>query len=358
MTRSKVHARQRGSAWYVRVCYRGERIERRVEGATTQAEAERAGRAMLADLEAGRTEPGADRVTVAELWDDLCRDYRVREQREADLAKRWRHLSPAFGRDRAAEVTTARLRRYVERRLAAGAARATVRLELAALRRCLRLAHEAGRLVRAPAFPAVSVSNTRTGFVDAAGLERLLAELPAEQRVLATLAAWLGWRRSELLGLEWRSVDLETGEVRLDVGRAAVTSSGAHAGAEVAEVAEVRTKNGDGRVAFLPPEALAALREWRAATLRAGIVSRWVVHRGGERLRGGYDAWRSACRRAGLEGLMLHDLRRTAARSYVRSGVPEHVVMRVLGHRTRSMLDRYNIVSERDLREAAARVAV
>ena len=54
--------------------------------------------------------------------------------------------------------------------------------------------------------------------------------------------------------------------------------------------------------------------------------------------------------------MILHDFQRTAVRSIVRSGVPEGVVMRITGHKTRSVFDRYTIVKDGDLKEATQKL--
>jgi len=63
-------------------------------------------------------------------------------------------------------------------------------------------------------------------------------------------------------------------------------------------------------------------------------------------------AWANLCKRAGLEGLILHDLRRSAAKAARRAGVPESVVMSMGGWKTADMFRRYAIVSSADQRDA------
>jgi integrase len=82
-----------------------------------------------------------------------------------------------------------------------------------------------------------------------------------------------------------------------------------------------------------------------------------VFHRDGRAIRDFRATWATACEMIGMPGLLFHDLRRSAARNFRRAGVDEDVIMRIGGWKTRSMFERYNVVDERDLAEAARRLS-
>ena len=84
--------------------------------------------------------------------------------------------------------------------------------------------------------------------------------------------------------------------------------------------------------------------------------SRRGAHRNGKPIKSFIKVWRAACLAAGQPGKIPHDFRRTAVRNLVRSGVPERVAMKLTGHKTRSVFERYNIVSDGDLADAARKL--
>jgi integrase len=124
--------------------------------------------------------------------------------------------------------------------------------------------------------------------------------------------------------LEWRDVDLRTGIIRL---RSAVS------------------KNGRPRELPLAGELRAILDH---AHERRRPECRAVFHQDGKPIGAFRKTWASACKAAGLGKVLIHDLRRSAARNFVRAGTPEKIAMSISGHKTRSVFDRYNIVSGDD----------
>jgi integrase len=302
--------------------------------------------------------PDVKRTTFEDLAQMIRDDYTVNRRRTSErLECSLAHLTNAFQGARALTLTADRLTAYARTRGEQGAAPATIRNELNALRRAFRLAKRAGKLANVPEFPRLAAANVRTGFFEPDDFAAVLAELPEPLRAPLTFAYLTGWRvPSEVLQLTWDHVDFTAQVVRLEVGT---------------------TKNKEGRTFpfGVLPELKALLERQHAhtqAVQRAtGALVPWVFHRNGQRIKDFYAAWHAACHRAAvvrhgtlervvrpaLIGRVPHDFRRSAVRNLVRAGVPEHIAMKLTGHKTRDIFDRYDIVSERDLSDGVARLA-
>ena len=112
----------------------------------------------------------------------------------------------------------------------------------------------------------------------------------------------------------------------------------------------------------LIPELRAVLAVQRArveALQKAtGQVIPWVFCRDDGAPVGDFKkAWTTARTKAGVPGRLFHDFRRTAVRNLIRAGIPETVAMKLTGHRTRAVFQRYAIVEEGMLQEAGLRLA-
>ncbi len=241
------------------------------------------------------------------------------------------HLDNFFCGYRAVNITTDGIREFIRKRQEEGAANGTINRSLALLRRMFRLAVEDGKLRDVPHFPMLKEAPPRKGFLEYVDFQTLRQELPEHLRPVATTGYYTGMRLGEILGLRWNNVDFLSGELRLDPGT---------------------TKNDEPRTVPLTGELLEMLKSERQRNPHA----EFVFTQNGRRVGSFYKAWKSACKRAGLAGLLFHDLRRTGLRNLVRAGVPERVAMAISGHKTRAVFERYNIVSGRDLKDAARKL--
>jgi integrase len=79
-----------------------------------------------------------------------------------------------------------------------------------------------------------------------------------------------------------------------------------------------------------------------------------VFHRNGRPIRDFRKAWAAACKAAGVPGRLFHDFRRSAVRRFEQAGIARSVAMKLTGHKTENVYRRYAIVSDRDLKAAAA----
>ena len=107
--------------------------------------------------------------------------------------------------------------KYVVKRQEAGASNASINRELAIIKRAFALPVQAGELMTKPNLPMLEERNTRRGFFEPAQFAAVLEHLPTALRAVASFAYNTGWRvKSEVLPLEWRHVDWNAREVRLD----------------------------------------------------------------------------------------------------------------------------------------------
>jgi integrase len=301
-----------------------------------------------------------DKVRFKDLADSLLRDYRINAKKNLSKVETYvRMLSGFFGEVRVPDITTERIQEFIEKRKKDGLENSSVNRELSALKRMFTLGSRARKVNQIPFVPMLKESNTRKGFFEHNEFLALKSALPPYLKALVTFAYHTGWRESEILGLRWDQVDLDNKTVRLDPGE---------------------TKNEEGRTLFLNDELF---HEMKVLQAKRDPRCPLVFQREGQRIKRFTRAWKTACIRAGLseplrdaagnivktrkkdaEGKVIektieiptkifHDFRRTAVRNMVRSGIPERVAMAISGHRTRSVFERYNIVSQKDLQEAA-----
>lgn len=264
-----------------------------------------------------------DRVIVRDLLRLLLEDYEIRQVAQLYIStlKVKSTLLPKLGDIRATKLSSSRIKEYIESRLKV-VKPGTVNRELALLHRAFQLAYnqDPPLVARVPHFPKLTEAEPRKGFLKPESYRKLLFELPEELRRLFVVAYHVGLRKGALLRIKWSQVDLQAQTIWMEGRRSnrkpepiAVPIYG-----DMAKFIEMQPRSSD-----------------------------YLFARGTKPIRDFREGWGLACQRAGLPGLLFHDLRRTAVRNLRRAGVAETVIMKITGHRTRSVFERYNITDQR-----------
>lgn len=235
------------------------------------------------------------------------------------------------------QITTDTGRGFADKRKKEGAGNAVINRSLACLRRMLKIAHEDGKLPMLPVIRLLKEPPARRGFVELAKFEELIKLLPTHLQPYVTFLYYCGGRSGEAELIEWPQVDLARRVIRLEGDQ---------------------TKNDDARYVPLPSHLMMMLEQIEPKEGRVFDTTN---------LR---KCWMTACAACGLgrkievpekkydpryEGLTLHDLRRSAARNLLLAGVPETIIMKIGGWKTRSVFDRYAVANTADLTAAMQR---
>jgi len=335
---------QRGRIWWIRYHHRGDEY-RESAGSERRLDAERLLKARWKQIGRGKfIGPREEKVLVNDLLDALVRHYEQNGWRSIDtLRGRMEPLRAAFGTCRAVDVTGAAIEEYKSDRLTCKTKKkttvavATLNRELATLKRAFRLGVEQGRMTQTPFIKLLAEHNVCEGFVEPSTFDEIVKHLPAPIDDVARFGFISGWRKHEILSLQWSDVDLENRRVRLR---------------------RENSKNEEPRVIVPTGELLALIhRRWEARqyqTKASTALSPLVFHRRGGQIVDFRDVWAEACAKAKVPGLLFHDLRRSAVRNMEKAGVSQSVAMKISGHKTDSVYRRYRIVDEGDIERALA----
>jgi integrase len=269
-----------------------------------------------------------DRVRVRDLLQLLLEDYDVRGVAQAYISglKVKSILNPKLGDLKAAKLTSEQIKGFIRDRQKT-VKPGTINRELALLHRAYQigLQHDPPLVSRVPKFPKLQEGDPRKGFLKPELYRKLLVELPEDLRLLFVIGYHVGLRKGALLRIKWQQIDLNGSCIWMDGKRAnrkpepvAVPIYG-----DIAKFLEMQPRTSD-----------------------------FVFARGSKPIKDFRESWILACARAGVPGLLFHDLRRTAVRNLRRAGVAESVIMKITGHRTRAVFERYNITDQSDTQEA------
>lgn len=259
---------------------------------------------------------------MAEHGEHICSVERTRSS--------VKYLTLHLGRYDHTRLTPGKLRSY---RAGEGLEPASINRDLTVLQSALLLAVKNGLIRNTVHIQKRAGAEKRVKWLRPQEIKTLIAaaETYPETRDVILMALWTVQRLEALLSLRWTQVDREQNVIWF-------TDHG---------LPNARRRKGRGDVPITPE--LGALLD------RLQNDSPFVlVNRYGTRFQDiNRDHWRAITEAAGLEGLVPHDLRHTAATNLIRAGVDLLIVSRLLGHRNTKITEEIYIEKEPELLTAA-----
>ena len=211
-----------------------------------------------------------------------------------------------------------------DKRTIHGASNASINRVLALLRRAMNIARKDGLIHAVSSFPMMLEDNVRSGFIEPEDFKKLLIRIPAYLRPLMIFFYTAGCRIGAATQITWEMVCKDGRSIMLAVNivknKTPITIPGTTT--LTALLSKMFRKSGQ------PVFDVTNLRnEWDAATTAFGRPE-----------------------------LLVHDLCRSGVRNLTDTGVQERIAMRISGHKTGSVFDRYNIVAAEQLLDAMEKV--
>ncbi len=316
---------KRGRVWYVRGTVRGIRVYE-TAGTSDADKAE--------EYRARREAQLWDRTVIGERgshsFGEATLMYLQTRQPGPSFRVTLKRLVGHFERQPVDQIDQAALDQYLAKHHAKSAPATVIRAVITPMTAVLSVAAKRGWCDR-PAFERPRVPTPAIHWLSHDEADRLVEACAPHLKPLVVFFLHTGARLREALRLDWSNVDLKARRVVF-----------------------MDTKNGEHRGVPLNDDAFLALtklphREGNVFLAPAGRPYYDSGGLGGSPIN---SAFKTACERAGIENLRVHDLRHTFASWLVMSGVPLRTVAELLGHKTLAMVHRYTHLSPDHLRGA------
>jgi integrase len=211
---------------------------------------------------------------------------------------------------------------------------ATVNRLLALMKRVFNLALREEFVEKNPCLKVTVLpeNNKRDRIITMAEFDRIVSNMPKHAAQIVMVAYYTGMRAGEIFNLTWEKLNLREGYI---------------------DLSSQDTKTAEPRRIYMS-ESIRALFEEMAKVKY--IAHRYVFTFQGKPLTSIRTSFRNACKIAGIHDFRFHDLRHTFNTNMRKAGVDRSVIMKITGHKSVSMFERYNTVDGCDAREAHQRL--